>query len=66
MATVAQLIAYLQTQPQDAIVHVGYEKTQSWATHMAQAPVDLDITTVVGRTDDSGRIVQTNLYLQAE
>lgn len=49
MTTVAKLIEYLQTLPQEAIVEV-VEMHSAYSTYMDYSPVDLDECIVYDRT----------------
>lgn len=40
--TVAQLIEFLKTQPQDAIVEVGHEEIHSYYTEMTMGNVNIE------------------------
>jgi len=44
--TVAQMIEWLKTLPQDAEVECGVEVTEGYATYMKMAPVDIECCTV--------------------
>ena len=41
MTTVAQMIEWMKTIPQDAIVHCGVERTKAYETWMEFKPVDI-------------------------
>lgn len=56
MTTVAQLIAKLQTLPQDAEVECGKEKTSGYETYMTFAPVDLEDFEVVDYTSEEDQV----------
>lgn len=42
MTTVAQMIEWLKTLPQDAEVECGVESTRVYETYMSMAPVDIE------------------------
>lgn len=42
MTTVAQMIEWMKTQPQDAEVHCGVEAASGYDTYMVMRPVDID------------------------
>lgn len=42
MTTVAQMIEWLKTLPQDAEVECGVESTCGYETYMSMAPVDIE------------------------
>jgi hypothetical protein len=46
MTTVAQMIEWMKTLPQDAEVECGVEKTKSWKTFMEFEPVDIEACVV--------------------
>jgi len=41
MTTVAQMIEWMKTLPQDADVECGVEKTKGYETYMTMVPVDI-------------------------
>lgn len=41
MTTVAQMIEWMKTLPQDAEVECGVERTKAWETYMDMSPVDI-------------------------
>lgn len=47
MTTVAQLIDYLQTLPQEAIIKVGKECMEKGGTYMGMFPIDLSKTEII-------------------
>jgi len=63
MTTVAELIAKLQTLPQEAEVECGYEKTRGYSTFMEYGEVDVEYMQVFDYSDKvkypkmNGRIV---------
>lgn len=59
--TVAQMIAWLQTLPQDAQVECGEEVTKGYSTYMQHRPVDIDFSPVC--THEDGRTV---VYLETQ
>jgi hypothetical protein len=46
MTTVAQMIEWLKTLPQDAEVECGEEVISGYATYMTYSPVDIDCSYV--------------------
>ena len=52
MTTVAQMIEWLKTLPQDAEVRCGVETTKGYATYMSMAPVDIECCSVVDFKDE--------------
>jgi hypothetical protein len=52
MYTVAELIAYLNTMPQEAIVEVCVEENASWGTYTSRLPVDLEECELVDFRND--------------
>ena len=46
MATVAEMIEFFKTLPQDAIVQCGVERSGSYYTEMVMSPVDIESTNV--------------------
>lgn len=50
MTTVAQMIEWLKTFPQDAEVECGVESTWGYETCMSMAPVDIDSRKVIDYT----------------
>ena len=42
MTTVAQMIEWMKTLPQDAVVECGEEVTSGYSTYMTFSPVDVD------------------------
>lgn len=63
MTTVAELIAKLQTLPQEAEVECGYEKTKGWNVCMEYGEVDVECMYVIDYSDTikypkmNGRII---------
>jgi hypothetical protein len=54
--TVAQMIAWLQTLPPDAVVECGMEVTRNYETYMSMEAVDLEACTVLEYTSENDRI----------
>ena len=52
MTTVAQMIEWLKTLPQDAEVQCGVEKTSSHTTYIKMVPVDIECCCVFDYTDE--------------
>lgn len=46
MTTVAKMIEWMKTLPQDAIVECGEEKTRYYSTYMEYGPVDIECSYV--------------------
>lgn len=63
MTTVAELIAKLQTLPQEAEVECGYEETSGYSTYMSYGEVDIEYMHVFDYSDTvkypkmNGRII---------
>lgn len=55
MTTVAQMIEYLKTLPQEAEVQCGYENTDGYSWSMAMGDVDLNSTRVFDFTREERR-----------
>jgi hypothetical protein len=47
MTTVAQMIEWMKTLPQDAVVECGVERTKSYETYMEMKPVDIEACDVL-------------------
>jgi len=56
MATVAQMIEWMKTLPQDAEVECGVEVTTGYSTYMKMKPVDLESCNVLDYTSDRNRM----------
>lgn len=52
MATVAQMIEWLKTLPQDAQVECGVEVTKGYDTYMAMRPVNIEYSDVFDYTGE--------------
>jgi hypothetical protein len=52
MTTVAQMIEWLKTLPQDAEVECGVERTGGYSTYMEMCPVDIEYCTVLDYRDE--------------
>ena len=50
MATVAQMIEWMKTLPQDAEVECGVEVTEGYSTYMKMEPVDIESCVVCDYT----------------
>lgn len=50
MTTVAQLITYLQTLPQEGIVEVLQEETKGWDTITSMKDLDIDAISILDFT----------------
>ena len=55
MTTVAQMIQWMKTLPQDAVVECGVEVTKGYSTYMKMEPVDIDSCTVLDFTAGENR-----------
>ena len=55
MATVAQMIEWLKTLPQDAQVDCGVETSKGYVTYMRMAPVDIEACDVFEYTSEADR-----------
>lgn len=55
MATVAQMIEWMKTMPQDAIVHCGVEVSKNYSTWMEMKPVDIEACDVFDYSDEDSR-----------
>ena len=53
MTTVAQMIEWLKTLPQDAEVECGVERTGGYSTYMEMRPVDIEYCTVLDYRDEA-------------
>jgi hypothetical protein len=55
MTTVAQMIEWMKTLPQDAEVECGVEVTTGYETYMGMEPVDIEDCDVISYTSESDR-----------
>ena len=55
MATVAQMIEWMKTLPQDAEVECGVEVTRGYQTFMSMEPVDIEACDVLDYTSKEDR-----------
>ena len=55
MTTVAQMIEWMKTLPQDAVVECGVEVTKSYQTYMSMEPVDIEACDVIDYTSEADR-----------
>lgn len=55
MTTVAQMIEWMKTMPQDAEVECGVEVTSGYSTYMNMEPVDIECCDVLDYTDEKYR-----------
>lgn len=55
MATVAQMIEWMKTLPQDAEVECGVEVTKGYDTWMEMKPVDISACDVLDYTSEADR-----------
>lgn len=56
MTTVAQMIEWMKTLPQDALVECGAERTKSYETYMKMVPVDIEACDVLDFTGEADRV----------
>jgi hypothetical protein len=56
MTTVAQMIEWMKTLPQDAEVECGAEVTNNYSTYMTMVAVDIDDCSVIDFTSDEYRV----------
>ena len=56
MTTVAQMIEWMKTLPQDAEVECGVENTTGYATYMSMEPVDIEACDVLHYTSEEDRV----------
>lgn len=52
MATVAQMIEWMKTLPQDAQVECGVEVTKGYDTYMAMRPINIEYSDVFDYKDE--------------
>ena len=55
MTTVAQMIEWMKTLPQDAEVECGVEHTKGYETYMSMEPVDIEACDVIDYTSEADR-----------
>jgi len=55
MTTVAQMIEWMKTLPQDAEVECGVEVSRDYATYMSMEPVDIEASDIISYTSKSDR-----------
>ena len=55
MTTVAQMIEWMKTLPQDAEVECGFEERGSYESYMVFRPVDIEGCTVLDYTSEEDR-----------
>jgi len=55
MATVAQMIEWMKTLPQDAEVECGVEVTRGYQTYMSMESVDIEACDVLDYTSEEDR-----------
>ena len=61
MTTVAQMIEWMKTMPQDAEVECGVEVTKVYDTYMAMVPVDIESCDVISYTSEEDRAKYPNI-----
>jgi hypothetical protein len=55
MTTIAQMIEWMKTLPQDAEVECGVEVSKDWSTYMIMKPVDIEACDVLDYTSEADR-----------
>jgi hypothetical protein len=55
MTTVAEMIEWMKTLPQDAEVECGVEVTSGYSTYMQMRPVDIESSNIIDYTSEEGR-----------
>jgi hypothetical protein len=55
MTTVAQMIEWMKTLPQDAVVECGVENSRGYERYMEMKPVDIEACDVISYTSESDR-----------
>jgi len=55
MTTVAQMIEWMKTLPQDAEVECGVSHTVAYETYMSMDPVDIEACEVIDYTSEADR-----------
>jgi len=55
MTTVAQMIEWMKTLPQDAEVECGVGRTEGYETYMSMEPVDIEACDVEDYTSEANR-----------
>ena len=55
MTTVAQMIEWMKTLPQDAEVECGFEERGSYESYMVFRPVDIEGCTILDYTSEEDR-----------
>jgi hypothetical protein len=55
MTTVAQMIEWMKTMPQDAEVECGVEVQKDYSAYMSMVPVDIECCNVFDYTDEKYR-----------
>ena len=58
MTTVAQMIEWMKTLPQDAEVECGIEMSSGYQTYIKMAPVDIECCSVFDFTDEAYKNIQ--------
>jgi len=72
MTTVAQMIEWMKTLPQDAEVECGVEVTKGYQTYMSYEPVDIECCVVFDYCSEQdgakypGRAGKTFVHIQGE
>lgn len=61
MTTVAQMIEWMKTLPQDAEVECGVEVTGSYSSYMSMVPVDIESCNVIDYTSEADRAKYPNM-----
>lgn len=55
MTTVAQMIEWMKTMPQDAIVHCGVAVSKNYSTWMEMKPADIECCNMFDYSDEESR-----------
>jgi hypothetical protein len=61
MTTVAQMIEWMKTMPQDAEVECGVEVTKGYETYMSMEPVSIEACDVIRYTSPEDRAKYPNM-----
>ena len=61
MTTVAQMIEWMKTMPQDAEVECGVEVTGGYVNYMTMKPVDIEECDVISYTSEADRAKYPNM-----
>ncbi len=61
MTTVAQMIEWMKTLPQDAEVECGVEEINGYSSYMTMRPVDIEGCSVINYTSEDSRARYPNV-----